>query len=125
MPVYAYQCKSCGNRFDRQQSFKEDSIKVCPTCGGETYRVISAAGVIFKGSGYYINDSKAQTKSTMTSPSADKSEASESSAKTETPAASASDSKNESKTESKQESKSEVKPETKTESKPTATPAAS
>jgi putative FmdB family regulatory protein len=58
MPLYEYQCKTCGVRFERTQSFKDDPIKVCPECSGPTYRVIGATGVIFKGSGFYINDSK-------------------------------------------------------------------
>jgi putative FmdB family regulatory protein len=58
MPVYEYQCKTCGVRFERTQSFKDEPIKVCPECSGDTYRVIGATGVIFKGSGFYVNDSK-------------------------------------------------------------------
>jgi putative FmdB family regulatory protein len=58
MPVYEYQCKTCSVRFERTQSFKDEPVKVCPECGGETYRVIGATGIIFKGSGFYVNDSK-------------------------------------------------------------------
>ena len=59
MPTYDYVCDACGNRFEKFQSFKDDPIKVCPVCGKESARrVISAAGVIFKGSGWYINDSR-------------------------------------------------------------------
>ncbi|MBX3064309.1 MAG: zinc ribbon domain-containing protein [Anaerolineae bacterium] len=94
MPVYEYQCKTCGVRFERTQSFKDAPIKVCPECGGETHRVIGATGIIFKGSGFYINDSK--SKSVSSSPA--KAEKSES--KTE----GASETKSETKTESKSES---------------------
>ena len=63
MPVYEYQCGTCGVRFERTQSFKDEPIKVCPECGGKTHRVIGATGVIFKGSGFYINDSKGKSAS--------------------------------------------------------------
>ncbi len=53
MPLYEYQCKDCGVRFERTQSFHE-----CPECEGEVHRVIGATGIIFKGSGFYINDSR-------------------------------------------------------------------
>lgn len=58
MPVYEYECTACKGRFERKQSFSEESIKVCPTCGGETRRVLHAPGIVFKGSGWYITDSR-------------------------------------------------------------------
>jgi putative FmdB family regulatory protein len=58
MPTYEYQCGTCGNRFEKYQSFSDAPIKVCPECGNEVRKVYSAAGVIFKGSGWYINDSR-------------------------------------------------------------------
>ena len=58
MPIYEYECRSCGKRFDRMQSFHDEPIRVCPECGGETRRVFQPVGVIFKGSGWYINDSR-------------------------------------------------------------------
>ena len=58
MPIYEYECRACGKRFDRLQSFKDEPVRVCPTCGGETRRVIQPVGVIFKGSGWYVTDSR-------------------------------------------------------------------
>ncbi len=58
MPTYEYQCKTCGHHFERVQRFADDPIKVCPECGAEVRRVIHPAGVIFKGSGWYITDSR-------------------------------------------------------------------
>jgi len=58
LPVYEYECTACKGRFERKQSFSEESIKVCPTCGGETRRVLHAPGIVFKGSGWYITDSR-------------------------------------------------------------------
>jgi putative FmdB family regulatory protein len=58
MPTYAYECRDCGVRFDRHQSFHDDPITVCPECGGEVHRLIQPAGIIFKGSGFYVTDNK-------------------------------------------------------------------
>lgn len=58
MPVYTYQCEECGVRFDARQSFSDDPITVCPECGGATHKVITPVGVIFKGSGFYVTDSR-------------------------------------------------------------------
>lgn len=58
MPLYTYQCKECGVRFERQQSFHDAPLTTCPECEGEIYRVIGATGVIFKGSGFYVTDNR-------------------------------------------------------------------
>jgi putative FmdB family regulatory protein len=58
MPLYEYQCKECGVRFERTQSFHDAPLSVCPECEGQVHRVIGHTGVIFKGSGFYINDSR-------------------------------------------------------------------
>ena len=56
MPLYEYQCKQCGHRFEKIQSFSAPEEKVCPTCGGEVERLISAPAIQFKGAGWYVND---------------------------------------------------------------------
>ncbi len=57
MPTYPYRCKACGYEFEEFQAITEDPIDVCPKCGGGTHRIISGgAGLIFKGSGFYITD---------------------------------------------------------------------
>ncbi|GAB4411871.1 MAG: hypothetical protein Kow00106_06340 [Anaerolineae bacterium] len=58
MPLYEYQCTECGVRFERQQHFGDAPVAACPECGGEVRRLIGPVGVIFKGSGFYINDSR-------------------------------------------------------------------
>jgi putative FmdB family regulatory protein len=58
MPLYAYQCKDCGVRFERRQGFDDPAITVCPECEGAVHRLIQPAGVIFKGSGFYVTDNK-------------------------------------------------------------------
>lgn len=58
MPTYEYACSSCGHRFDVRQGFNDDPINDCPKCGASVRRVLYPAGVIFKGSGWYITDSR-------------------------------------------------------------------
>ena len=60
MPVYAYRCENCGVQFERIQRFSDDPVSVCPECEQQSVRrVIQPAGIIFKGSGWYVKDSKA------------------------------------------------------------------
>ncbi len=59
MPVYEYKCKRCGYRFEKYQKMSDPRETTCPECGGEVIRLISGgAGLIFKGSGFYITDYK-------------------------------------------------------------------
>ena len=58
MPVYVYECRRCGHRFEQQQSFNDEPIKVCPECGKETRRVFIPPAIVFKGSGWYKTDSR-------------------------------------------------------------------
>jgi putative FmdB family regulatory protein len=58
MPVYAYACKDCGHAFDIRQSFSENALTVCPECEGELRKKFNTVGVVFKGSGFYRNDSR-------------------------------------------------------------------
>lgn len=58
MPTYEYACTECGHAFDAVQSFSDAALTECPECGGKLRKVFSAAGVVFKGSGFYRNDSR-------------------------------------------------------------------
>ncbi len=58
MPTYEYQCKTCGHQFEQVQRFSDPPLTECPKCSGQIRRVIFPAGVIFKGSGWYITDSR-------------------------------------------------------------------
>jgi putative FmdB family regulatory protein len=59
MPTYQYACPDCGLEFERVQKFTDDPVKKCPKCSKrKVYRVVSKVAVSFKGSGWYINDSK-------------------------------------------------------------------
>ena len=67
MPTYSYRCTECETAFDIQQAFTDDSLTVCPTCGGVLRKVFSAVGVSFSGSGFYRNDSRASTSTSESS----------------------------------------------------------
>ena len=58
MPMYAYRGTACAHEFETRQSFSEDPLTTCPECGGPVRRVIQPAPIVFKGSGWYINDSR-------------------------------------------------------------------
>ncbi len=56
MPIYEYECDSCGYRFERYQSIASEPVKRCSRCGGAVRRVIYPVGIIFKGPGFYVTD---------------------------------------------------------------------
>ena len=59
MPTYEYECKSCGKTFEAFQSMTDAPIESCPACGKGVRRLIGGgSGIIFKGSGFYVNDSR-------------------------------------------------------------------
>lgn len=62
MPTYQYSCTECGHFFEIFQSFSEDSLTICPECEGKLRKVYNAVGVVFKGSGFYITDSRSADK---------------------------------------------------------------
>ncbi len=58
MPTYGYQCTQCQHEFSVFQAMKDEPIQECPNCGGKVKRLLYPVGVVFKGSGWYINDSR-------------------------------------------------------------------
>ncbi|HEV2073359.1 MAG TPA: FmdB family zinc ribbon protein [Thermomicrobiales bacterium] len=58
MPTYAYRGKECPHEFEVYQSFSENALTECVECGKPVRRVIHPAGIVFKGSGWYITDSR-------------------------------------------------------------------
>lgn len=58
MPTYQYTCTECGESLEAVQSFTDDPLTECPACAGWLRKVYSAVGVVFKGSGFYRNDSR-------------------------------------------------------------------
>ena len=63
LPTYGYQCTQCQHEFSVFQSMKDDPIATCPECGGAVKRLLYPVGIVFKGSGWYINDSRSPDKS--------------------------------------------------------------
>src|SRR3954465_10027011 len=63
MPTYEYQCDACGNKFEKFQSITSAPIKKCPKCGKNKVRrlISTGAGLIFKGSGFYITDYRSES----------------------------------------------------------------
>lgn len=61
MPTYAYACTECGHQFDIFQSFSDDALTTCPQCSGKLRKQFNAVGVVFKGGGFYRNDSRASS----------------------------------------------------------------
>ncbi len=99
MPTYDYKCTACDIQFEKFQGMTEEPIKECPECDGEVKRLIGAgAGLIFKGSGFYITDYRSE--GYKESAKKDKTSSSEKSKKSD---------KKEKKTEKSSESKSKTK----------------
>ena len=58
MPTYEYACEACGQHFDVKQSFTDAPLKVHESCGGDLRKVFQPAPIVFKGSGWYVTDSR-------------------------------------------------------------------
>ncbi|THA33839.1 FmdB family transcriptional regulator [Streptomyces sp. A1277] len=72
MPTYQYQCTECGEGLEAVQKFTDDALTVCPNCDGRLKKVFSAVGIVFKGSGFYRNDSRGSSSSSTPAPAAAK-----------------------------------------------------
>ncbi len=124
MPTYQYACPDCGTDFERVQKFADDPIKKCPKCGKRhVYRVVSKVAVSFKGSGWYITDSKSNSTNGAAKKGDEKDKAEEkteskSETETKTETETTKETSAEAKTETKTESKSENKAEAKSDKKP-------
>ncbi|MCD9144439.1 FmdB family zinc ribbon protein [Streptomyces albireticuli] len=98
MPTYQYQCTECGEGLEAVQKFTDDALTVCPSCDGRLKKVFSAVGIVFKGSGFYRNDSRGASSSSSpakasgTTSTASKSDSSSSASTSSTSTASASSS---------------------------------
>ncbi|MEE1771776.1 zinc ribbon domain-containing protein [Streptomyces sp. JV185] len=79
MPTYQYQCTECGEGLEAVQKFTDDALTVCPSCDGRLKKVFSAVGIVFKGSGFYRNDSRGSSSSSTPSSSSAKTSGSASS----------------------------------------------
>ena len=112
MPTYVYACDSCGTQFEQFQSFKEEPLRTCPNCAAAVRRVFQPVGIVFKGSGWYITDSRKASSATVGSEDSSKSDkpaTSESSEKSESTAKSEPTTSKSEPTASKSESTSDAK----------------
>ncbi len=88
MPAYDYKCNACGHRFEERQSFYADPVAACPLCESAASRQFVAVPIVFKGSGFYVNDygkssSYTSAKSESNGASSDSGEKAETAAKTD------------------------------------------
>jgi putative FmdB family regulatory protein len=58
MPIYEYECRSCATRFEVKQSFSDAALTVHESCGGQLRKLFQPAPIVFKGSGWYVTDSR-------------------------------------------------------------------
>jgi putative FmdB family regulatory protein len=64
VPTYDYKCKACRHSFEVRKAFHEDPSAVCPVCGQEAQKMFVPVPIVFKGSGFYVNDHRDAGKST-------------------------------------------------------------
>ena len=121
MPKYEYACKSCGEHLEVVQSFKDDALTDCPSCGGPLRKVFGSIGIAFKGSGFYRNDNRTGPAKSERSEKAEKAEKSDKSESKAEKSDSKSDAKSGTKTDARSETgsggTSEAKSGAKTEAK--------
>lgn len=60
MPTYEYVCRECGEHLEVFQSFRDEALTTCNACQGQLRKVFSPAGILFKGSGFYVTDTRAE-----------------------------------------------------------------
>lgn len=70
MPLYDYQCADCKHVVEVRHGFNDTHQGVCPECGGALTRVFNPAPIVFKGSGFYVTDSRPKASSTDSKPAA-------------------------------------------------------
>ena len=101
MPTYEYACRSCGEHLEVVQSFRDDPLTTCPSCEGDLRKVFSAAGIIFKGSGWHIKDYAGKSGAAATTASSSKDgDASSTTSESKSSDSSSSDTKSDSKSSS-------------------------
>ena len=65
MPLYDYKCTSCGNQYETREGFDAPPRQPCPRCGQEAKRLLHPPPIVFKGSGFYITDSRKGSQATL------------------------------------------------------------
>ena len=101
MPIYGYRCGNCGHEFEVLQKMSDAPLKTCPKCSGQLAKMVYAAGIVYKGSGYYSTDYDKGGKAASTASSNGAKSDSDSSSGSDTKPAGESSTKSESKSESK------------------------
>ena len=87
MPTYQYACTTCGHQLEAVQSFTDAALTQCPECDGKLRKLFGAVGIVFKGSGFYRNDSRKGASSESTGAAESKSSTeSKTSSESSTPA---------------------------------------
>jgi putative FmdB family regulatory protein len=114
VPLYEYECLPEHHRFEVRHGMNEDPIGACQVCGGEVRRVIHPVGIVFKGSGFYVTDSR-KASSTVKTGKAGGSD--------DKPAETRSDSGSETKSDTGSETKSDTKKDSPSEPKTPTSPA--
>jgi putative FmdB family regulatory protein len=84
VPTYSYACTECDNRFDAVQAFSDDALTTCEKCSGRLRKLFGSVGVVFKGSGFYRNDSRESAKSSSNGSAKSSSSSSEGSSSSDT-----------------------------------------
>jgi putative FmdB family regulatory protein len=91
VPTYSYACTECSNRFDAVQAFSDAALTTCPECNGRLRKLFGNVGVVFKGSGFYRNDSRESTKTSAKSSSNGSAASSDSTSSSESTSSSSSE----------------------------------
>ena len=68
MPTYEYRCPDCAHEYEKREGFDAPAAQKCPQCGGTAQRVIHAPPIVFKGSGFYVTDSRKPDSDTSAEP---------------------------------------------------------
>lgn len=124
MPTYEYRCEACKHAFEKFQPITAPAVRKCPKCGkNKVKRLLSVgAGMIFKGSGFYITDYRSEGYKEQAKADSSASPPTDSAAKPDSKTESKSEPKSEPKSETKSDSKSESRSESKSEARPTPAP---
>jgi putative FmdB family regulatory protein len=69
MPKYDYRCNDCGHVYEKREGFDAPAVQTCPECSGSARRVLTVPAIVFKGSGWYVTDSRKGTDSASSSSS--------------------------------------------------------
>jgi putative FmdB family regulatory protein len=116
VPTYEYVCEACGTHVEVYQRFTDEPLTICAVCGGKLRKVFHPAGILFKGSGFYVTDSRGKTGSGGGAKEARQPAASTASSEGGSSSAGSGDSSSSSSSSSKPDSKSDSKSESKSES---------